>query len=82
MTRIQETNRYYQSLLQTVKTKKRPVEKEQFQASSQCKYHASNNMQYGRTKRLFLKNLDRSGGGYYDSDGGGNDKLGRLDFKA
>ena len=31
---------------------------------------------------LFLKNLDRSGGGYYDSDGGGNDKLGRLDFKA
>ena len=82
MTRIQETNRYYQSLLQTVKTKKRPVEKEQFQASSQCEYHASNNMQYGRTKRLFLENLDRSGGGYYDSDGGGNDRLGRLDFKA
>ena len=80
--RIREMNRYYRSFFRVVKTKKRPVKKERLPAFSQCEYHVSNNAQYGRPKRLFLENLDRSGDGFYDSDDGGNDRLGRLDFKA
>jgi len=50
-------------------------------SSNQGEHRTSTNAQYGRHDRLILRKLDRSRNAFYNSNGGGDGGLVRLNFK-